>query len=124
MVPAGSIIDRSGVSIDPDEFRDVMFAKMPTVMRTVMGGGAEAITLGERIFVQPKSFDAVIAGAHPGLVVHELVHVSQWRSEGVWFLPKYVGQYLRFRLLGAPHSAAYRAISFEVDAFAAGASAT
>lgn len=51
------------------------------------------------------------------LVIHELVHVNQWREEGyVHFVLSYVGQYLRERLRGRAHDEAYRAISYEVNA--------
>jgi len=52
-----------------------------------------------------------------GLVIHELVHVNQWRQEGyVRFAIVYLGEYLRGRLSGKPHTAAYRAIRYEVEA--------
>lgn len=51
------------------------------------------------------------------LVVHELVHVSQWREEGyLRFATRYLGDYLRERLRGRPHMEAYRAIRYEVEA--------
>jgi hypothetical protein len=52
-----------------------------------------------------------------GLVIHELVHVNQWRREGyVRFALVYLGEYLRGRWRGQPHDEAYRAISYEVEA--------
>ena len=51
------------------------------------------------------------------LVVHELVHVSQWREEGyVRFATRYVWDYLRHRLRGGTHNEAYLAIRYEVEA--------
>lgn len=51
------------------------------------------------------------------LVVHELVHVSQWREEGyVRFAALYGWDYLRARLRGRPHTESYRAIRYEVEA--------
>ena len=51
------------------------------------------------------------------LVVHELVHVSQWREEGyVRFAARYIGDYLRQRLQGRPHNEAYLAIRYEAEA--------
>jgi hypothetical protein len=122
MANAGSVIGRSGVPVDPDEFSDVTFSEMPRLMSFLLGDRVEAITFGDRVFLSAEAFDHVIVGDRPGLVVHELVHVSQWRTAGIWFLPRYLGQYLRFRHLGASHLAAYRAISYEMEAFAAGAS--
>lgn len=123
MVSAGSVIDRSGVSIDSDRFRSVAFVRMPPLMGSILGGNVEAITLGNRIFVRSDGFEAVVAGTRRGLVVHELEHVMQWRSEGIVFLLRYVSQYIRFRLLGASHRAAYLSISYEIQARAAGAAA-
>jgi hypothetical protein len=120
MATASGVIDRSGIAVDLNEFGDVTFSEMPCPMRTVIGHRAEAITLGEHVFVHPASFGGVLAGSRPDLVTHELVHVAQWRRERFGFLPAYVGQYLRFRLLGVSHDAAYRSISYEMEAFAAG----
>ena len=119
MATAETVIARSGISLDPSEFEGVTFAEMPRPMSAVLGDRAAAITLGEHIFVRPETFDDLVAGLHPDLVVHELVHVAQWRAHGRWFLARYLSQYFRFRLLGVSHEAAYRSISYEVDAFAA-----
>lgn len=51
------------------------------------------------------------------LLRHEAVHVRQWRELGVvGFLLQYVGAYLRWRLRGYGHWAAYRRIPLEVEA--------
>ena len=51
------------------------------------------------------------------LLRHELVHVRQWRDLGVArFLMRDVGSYLRWRLRGYGHWAAYRRIPLEVEA--------
>jgi hypothetical protein len=51
------------------------------------------------------------------LVVHELVHVSQWRSEGsLRFLALYLFDYLRGRVRRMGHRRAYAAIRYEVKA--------
>ena len=54
------------------------------------------------------------------LAGHEAVHVLQYRREGFLpFLVRYLGEYLRGRLAGLSHDAAYRAIGYEREAFAA-----
>ena len=54
------------------------------------------------------------------MIRHELVHVRQMGELGlVRFLWKYVAEYLRHRRAGMSHDQAYRAISFEAEAFAA-----
>jgi hypothetical protein len=119
MVTAESVIVRSRLPMDPLEFRDVTFTQMPCPMHTVLRDRAAAITLGDHIFIRPEMFDDVVSGLYPELVVHELVHVAQWRRDGRWFLSRYLSQYVRFRFLGVSHDAAYRSISYEVDAYAA-----
>ena len=73
--------------------------------------GSAAITLGSLIIVRRRS------ASNARLLRHELVHVGQWRRYGVaGFLRRYLGAYLRWRLRGHPHWAAYRRIPFEVEA--------
>lgn len=73
--------------------------------------GADAITLGPVVIVRRSA-----AGSAP-LLRHELVHVRQWRTYGVvGFLRRYLGSYLRWRLRGYAHWAAYRRIPFEIQA--------
>jgi Domain of unknown function (DUF4157) len=51
------------------------------------------------------------------LLAHELVHVRQWRELGVLrFLWRYLGAYLRGRVRGLRHRAAYAAIPLEQEA--------
>ena len=73
--------------------------------------GANAITLGPLISVRRSAAD------DSRLMRHELVHVRQWRRLGVaGFLRRYVGAYLRQRLRGYGHWAAYRRIPLEIEA--------
>jgi hypothetical protein len=73
--------------------------------------GAAAITLGRVVSVRRRfAFDE-------RLLRHELVHVRQWRELGaIRFLVRYLGDYLRWRLRGYGHWAAYRRIPLEVEA--------
>ena len=73
--------------------------------------GAEGITIGSTVCVRARSAD------RPRLVRHEVVHVVQWSDLGyLRFARRYLGSYLRGRLRGYPHKAAYRRIPFEVEA--------
>lgn len=73
--------------------------------------GAAAITIGPVVAVRRDA----AGSAH--LLRHELEHVRQWRRLGVAvFLWRYLGAYLRWRLRGYPHRAAYRRIPLEVEA--------
>ena len=73
--------------------------------------GSAAITLGPLVIVRAR------AARDERLLRHEHVHVLQWRRLGVvGFLVRYVGAYLRWRLRGYGHWAAYRRIPLEVEA--------
>jgi hypothetical protein len=72
-----------------------------------------AITFGRRVYVADGY-------ASDALLRHELVHVRQAGELGVpRFLWRYVAEYVRNRRRGMTHDDAYRAISFEVEAFGA-----
>lgn len=73
--------------------------------------GAVATTLGPLIMVREAW------AGDPRLLRHELEHVRQWRDQGVaGFLRRYLGSYLRWRLEGMTHDAAYRRIPQEIEA--------
>jgi hypothetical protein len=73
--------------------------------------GASATTIWSFIFIRPE------AVADERLLRHELEHVRQWRKHGIGgFLIRYLRPYIRWRLRGYPHWAAYRRIPFEVEA--------
>ena len=73
--------------------------------------GADAITIGSLIAVRPE------AAGSDYLRRHELVHVGQWRRYGaVGFVARYMAGYLRARLRGYGHGAAYRRIPAEIEA--------
>lgn len=80
-----------------------------------MGGpvppGSDAITFPGLIIVRRRAAgDAV-------LLAHEEVHLRQWRRLGsLRFLRRYLGAYLRWRLHGYSHWAAYRRIPLEIEA--------
>ena len=73
--------------------------------------GADAITLGSLVIVRSRSAD------NARLMRHEREHVRQWRDLGVvGFLRRYLGAYLRWRVRGYGHRAAYLRIPLEVEA--------
>ena len=81
------------------------------VVVPVLTPGVVAMTIGPCILVRRGREHDV------DLVAHELVHVQQWRERGAaTFLARYFGEYLRHRIAGKRHWAAYAAISFEVEA--------
>ena len=76
-----------------------------------MPPGADAITLWSLVVVRRRAAE----DAH--LLAHEVVHVRQWRRLGpAGFLRRYLGSYLRWRLRGYGHWAAYLRIPQEVEA--------
>jgi hypothetical protein len=73
--------------------------------------GTDAITIGPLVSVRRR------AAEDDHLLRHEARHVAQWRNLGfVGFLRRYLAAYLRWRLRGYGHWAAYRRIPLEVDA--------
>jgi hypothetical protein len=92
----------------------VLIERHPDHWRWVGGPvppGAAAITIGPVISVRTA------AAAADRLLRHELGHVEQWRRHGwVGFLVRYLGSYVRWRLLGHRHWDAYRRIPLEVEA--------
>ena len=90
---------------------------LPAGTRLWVGGpvppGADAITLGSLVIVR-RGLAAALGEA---LLRHEAVHVRQWRTLGVaGFLRRYLGAYVRLRLRGYGHRAAYLRIPLEVEA--------
>ena len=89
-------------------------------MRLLLPRNVAAITLGRRIWIARELPPAEMEV----LLRHELVHVRQMERHGVVvFLARYLGEYLANRCRRMGHDAAYRAISFEREAFAAEAAA-
>jgi len=73
--------------------------------------GASAITIGPVVSIRTA------AAGDEQLRRHEAVHVRQWRELGLTgFLRRYLGAYVRWRLRGYGHWAAYRRIPLEVEA--------
>ncbi len=115
---AGSGIDIVLVRqlIAPVQPEDVEVKPAPAVLRRIWGKGIQAMTLIGTVYVDP----VILAGPHEAnapLIMHELVHVRQWRSLGVArFLARYVWQYLRGRFAGLGHRDAYLGIGLESEA--------
>ena len=96
----------------------------PIWFRAVWGRRIAAVALPWGIYVRPSVMDRLAVGGEPlrntRLIVHELVHIEQWRRfGGVTLIRRYVGDYLRARLRGSSHWDAYRGVRTEVEARAA-----
>jgi hypothetical protein len=84
---------------------------------------AEAFVLGRRVFLSAAAAAEIARGTERGrrLLAHEMEHVRQYTEIGIpRFLRVYLADYLRARLAGAGHAAAYASIRFERAAFSAG----
>ncbi len=106
------LLDRI-LPVRPDQ---VMVYPAPMSMRRVWNEDTGAMTIGNRVFVRPD----LLKRRGPNLedlMVHELVHVRQWRNQRVvGFLASYTRQYLMARFWGARHHVAYMSIDAEVEA--------
>ncbi len=90
----------------------------PFWLRPFVLRGVVALTLGRRIYLAPL-LAARGEAAIERTLRHELVHVRQVVRLGlVRFLTHYLLEYIRLRRSGRAHFAAYRAVSFEEEAFA------
>ena len=117
-VPATAVVSRAGLDTGDLELSGVSVRVMPSWMTRALGPGVAAMTISDTIFVSPDRYERVISGSASTLLLHELVHVSQWRREGRFaFLFQYVGDYFRNRLIGLGHDTAYRSIGFEAAAY-------
>jgi len=68
------------------------------------------------VYLHPGHLERPPAELGP-LIVHELTHVDQWRRLGPFgWARAYLGDYLRARLRGVGHTAAYRGIGLEAEA--------
>ncbi|MEA2828738.1 MAG: hypothetical protein QOG43_3177 [Actinomycetota bacterium] len=73
--------------------------------------GSDAITVWSVISVRRAAADS------PRLLRHEEEHVRQWHALGpIGFLRQYLGAYVKGRVHGFGHRAAYRMIPLEIEA--------
>lgn len=90
----------------------------PAWLRRVWPRWAVAMALPWAIWVRPDAL-AGDPDALARVLVHELVHMRQWKVHGVvGFLRHYLGDYLRGRRRRLGHLGAYRATRFEAEAYA------
>jgi hypothetical protein len=99
----------------------VIVSPVPSWLRSLWPGWVGAMTMPWGIYVRPDVLDADPQSLSR-LVCHELVHVRQWKTLGVFgFLRRYLSDYVGGRLRGLSHRAAYEAIRLEVEATRAAA---
>lgn len=118
-IDAGVVAQRCGIDGYGLSLDGVDLVAMPPIVVRILGSNVQAITITHTILFNPTIFKRVVAGSEPELLAHELIHVAQWSNHGVpAFIWAYARDYLRLRLLGATHDAAYRSIGFEYQAYA------
>lgn len=111
-------LDTTGLGdlIRPVRPEQVTLRPASSVMRKMWGKGIQAMTLGNTVYLHPGA----LAGPKRSLgllVIHELVHVRQWRKRGVFgFLGSYLNDYAKGRSQRLGHRGAYRQIEFEMEA--------
>lgn len=120
MIPASVAVERAGLEINISGLDSVAFEVMPAWMQAVVGSRIGGVTIGTRVFLTREVFESVVLGQRPDIVAHELVHVHQWSEGAAKFVLRYLAEYLRLRIFGLPHHAAYLGISYEVVAYGAG----
>lgn len=115
---AASGVDISALPplIQPVRPEQVTLRTAPYLMRKLWSKGIQAMTLGNTVYIDPR----VLSGPSRPLgllVIHELVHVRQWRKRGVFpFLGSYCSDYLKGRRNHLGHRGSYREIGVEVEA--------
>jgi hypothetical protein len=98
------------------DLEQVTIRPAPAWLTWLWGKAVSAMTLRTNIYIRSGVLEEAPSILGP-LIVHELVHVQQWKQLGVVrFLGKYVAGYIGGRLTGLPHQDAYRAIPIEIEA--------
>ena len=116
LAAAGLDLPELRVLIQPVQPERVTLRTAPKSMQKVWGKGIQAMTLGNTVYVAPD----VLSGPRRSLgllVIHELVHVRQWRELGVFgFTRRYLTDYAKGRGQKRGHRAAYLDIGLEMEA--------
>ena len=107
----------NGVEKTNPAYDSVVIGAAPRWLTKLWGSDTAAMTLSRRIYVGDKVLRKIADGKAAKLLKHESVHVDQWQRHGrIAFLARYLSDYVRGRVAGLSHSAAYRAIAFEKEA--------
>lgn len=121
MYPPSAVLDGCGVTPEQacvatglDDLDAVPIRPAPKWMRRLWRGPVAAMTLPWAIYVDRDHLTSADSGP---LILHELVHVRQWRRLGSWrFLRIYLADYIRNRRAGMDHQHAYLGIRLEKEA--------
>ena len=107
--------------VDPER---IVIRVGPVWFRWAWGRRIAAIALPWGVYVRPDVMARLRAGSEPWrnarLIVHELVHIEQWRRfGGARLVFRYSGDYLKGLGRTRSHWEAYRGVRTEVEARAA-----
>ncbi|MFP3914592.1 MAG: hypothetical protein ACLFWM_06930 [Actinomycetota bacterium] len=110
------LTDALRVRLQPVHPEEVTVRLLPAWARPFLSRWVAAVTLPWGVYVRGDIL-ADRTGKLPALLVHELVHVRQWRTLGPFgFLRRYLGDYLGGRLRRLGHKEAYMRIRLEQEA--------
>ncbi len=113
---AGYDTDALRVRIAPVDPDGINVWPASRLFRALWRRGIRGVTQGRFVFVDPE----LLRGDRERLarlVIHELIHVRQYRAAGyVRFVISYLGEYWTGRLGGKTRREAYKDISFEREA--------
>jgi hypothetical protein len=121
MYPPSAVLQSCGVTAQAaceasglDDVDSVPIRLAPRWMSRLWRGSVAAMTLPWAIYVDADHLRSTDSGP---LILHELVHVRQWKRLGMWrFLRIYVSDYVRNRREGMDHHHAYLGIRLEKEA--------
>jgi len=100
-------------TVDPSKVR--VFAASRR-FRVFWARGISAVAMPWGVYMHPDRLERPAADIGR-LIVHELVHIDQWRRLGaLGWARSYIGDYWRGRRRGLGHRGAYRAIGLEEEA--------
>jgi hypothetical protein len=121
MYPPSAVLRSCGLTTEAacevtglDDVDGVPIRLAPRWMTRLWRGPVAAMTLPWAIYIDAEHLRSRESGP---LILHELVHVRQWKRLGTWrFLRIYVTDYFRNRRAGMDHDHAYLAIRLEKEA--------
>lgn len=109
--------NQSSMTAEPSPGRARIRVGFPFLLAPFLRRSVLAITLGRTVWIHPRVLERG-PDALKLLVEHELVHVAQYQRDGFFpFLLRYLSEYLRGRWMGRSHYEAYRAVSYEREAW-------
>lgn len=109
--------NQSSMTAEPIPSRARIRVGFPTLLAPLLRRRVLAITVGRTVWIHPRVLETG-PDALKLLLEHELIHVAQYERDGtIPFLLRYLSEYLLGRWAGMSHYEAYRAVSYESEAW-------